>query len=291
MQTVERLQRPDVLYGHFLYPSGAVVAKLRAKLKIPSVIAVGDDSVSEHLESFSQESCKKLFANIDGILAVSSKNKRDCENLLGIPEDKILMLPNGVDLSRFYPRDRVRMRLKFGLPLDRFIIAFTGHFNERKGPHRLIEAVSGLKGIGLVLAGEGPVEPGGDNVMFKGVLENAVLPELLSAADIFVLPTLMEGSCNAILEALACGLPVVTSRGEFNDDIVDDDVSIRVDPMDIREIRRAVVELSENHELRNRMSSAALSRMGQYDVNVRAKKIVEWICMIRKKSSHECALV
>ena len=273
---------PDVVYGHFLYPGGVVAVRLGLKTNLPSIVAVGDDNIYDHFGMISLSKCKRDFSEVRGMIIVSDKNKRDCKEVLGIPESKICMLPNGVDLSMFYPRDRFEMRKKYGFPADKFIIAFTGHFIERKGPHRVLEAVSGMDNIGLIFIGAGTIPLKGKNILYKGVLKHSLIPEMLSAADIFVLPTLMEGSCNAILEALACGLPIVTSKGEFNDDIVGDNVAIRIDPLNIEEIRVAVAKLKNNIALRNKMSEKALSKSKQYDINVRARKIVEWMQNIKK---------
>lgn len=80
----------------------------------------------------------------------------------------------------------------------------------------------------------------------------------LNAADFFVLPTLAEGCCNAIIEALACGLPVISSNLPFNDDILDENNSIKINPMDIQALRESMTMLIEDELLRNRLSDGAL---------------------------------
>lgn len=264
---------PDILYGHFLYPSGALAVRLAAKMRIPSIVAVGEDTFLRYFRSVSPAKCRQHFSKVSGIVAVSQRNKWNCKENLGTPEEKILVYPNGVDLSLFYPRDRVAMRDRFGLPTNKFVIAFAGHFNERKGPHRLLSAVSGMENIGLVFIGAGGIPIKSKNILFKGVIDHSRMPEILSAADIFVLPTLSEGSCNASIEALACGLPVVTSNAGFPDD----NVVIHVDPRNINEIRKAILRLRKDKVLRYRMSQNGLAKVKQYDINLRAEKIVEWI--------------
>jgi len=142
---------------------------------------------------------------------------------------------------------------------------------------RVARAVAGLEGVSLICVGEGPLHPEGEQIVFRGPVPHGDVPEMLSAADVFVLPTLSEGSCNAIIEAMACGLPVVTSWGEFNDDLVDETVSIRVDPMDVAAIRRATMALRDDTALRSRLAAAALARAEQFDIDRRAQRILSWM--------------
>ena len=103
------------------------------------------------------------------------------------------------------------------------------------------------------------------------------MPALLSACDVFVLPTLIEGSCNALVEAMACGLPIVSSTGEFNDDVLDESMSIRIDPLDVAAIRAAIVRLRDDPALRARMAAEALRRSRLFDVDDRARRMLAFM--------------
>ncbi len=269
--------KPDILYGHFIYPSGAVAARLGFDLNITSISAVGEDTTEDFVNKHRLLKNKLDIRQISGIVAVSTVNKARCVKELGITEDKIIILPNGIDFSLFYPRDRVEMRKKYNLPLEKTIIAFTGHFDERKGPIRVLEAISELNNIGVVLMGSGSMTLEGSNILFKGVVEHEIIPELLSAADMFVLPTLSEGACNAILEAMACGLPIISSIGEYNDDILNSEVSIRINPMNVAQIRQGIELLHTDDGLRKKYSEAALKHAKKYNVNFRAESFLNWI--------------
>lgn len=277
---------PTILYGHFLYPGGAAAVHLAYKLGIPSIVAVGESSFWS-VEPLGYRKAIHDFRHVSGVISVSKLIKESLVNKLMIPEDYIQVFPNGVDLSLFYPRDRYEMRKKFGFPSAKTIISFVGHFDERKGPHRLLSAVSGLDEICLVLIGDGAVPLEGKNIVFKGTLEHSKIPEMLSASDFFALPTTSEGSCNAILEAIACGLPVITSKGDFNDDIVDDDVAIRINPLDIDEIRAAIIKLYNDQNLRNKMSSCAMEKIKRFDIESRSRNILKWMKEIKHKHTNQ----
>jgi glycosyltransferase involved in cell wall biosynthesis len=269
-------RKPDALYGHFLYPSGAASARCGRRLDLPSFVAVGESSFWT-VEPHGFGRARRDFRDITGCVAVSSLIESKLVAELAIPPQRVGVFPNGVDLQRFYLRDSVDMRKRFGFPRDAFIVAFVGHFTDRKGVLRVANALRGLEEVAAVYAGSGPLVPKGLNTLFRGVLPHDEMPRLLSAADVFVLPTKREGCCNAILEALACGLPVVTSDREFNDDIVDESMSIRVDPTDVEAIRDAVRVLRDDPALRKRLSAAALRKAQSFGIQDRAKRMLEWM--------------
>ena len=129
----------------------------------------------------------------------------------------------------------MEMRKELGIGENEFVVIFVGHFIERKGPQRVDDAVKDIPGITTLFIGQGDFKPN-SNCAFCGPVPHERLAKYLSAADVFVLPTLAEGCCNAILEAVCCGVPVISSNLCFNDDILDDSYSIRVDPMNVNSL-------------------------------------------------------
>ncbi len=282
----------NVVFGHFLYPGGATAAHLGRRLGIPAFVRVGE-SGDWSVSSVAVETARQEFRIISGMVANSSAIAQRMVTDLEIPPAKILTEANGVDRGLFYPRDRHQIRARLGVSHERFLIAFVGHFDERKGPNRLLAAVQGLADVGLIFIGAGPIPLEDSRIVHKGRVLHEQVPEYLSAADIFVLPTLAEGSCNAVLEALACGLPVVSSNREFNWGAVDETCGILVEPTDIHQIRDAILALKENHAFRERLREGALKRAKELDIDNSAGRILDWfkaICTaqspLRTASTH-----
>jgi len=270
--------KPDIFYGHFLYPSGAAALKFANNNGVPAFVAVGESNPNIYFEKgMINRKLIDRYKNVNGLIAVSEENKAFCIDNLEIPESKIGVFPNGINKEIFYPRDKNKMRKKFDLPCDKFLVIFVGHFIKRKGPKRLLKACENIDNIGIILVGDGDMNLNSDKIVFKDFLNHEKVPEILSAANLFVLPTLAEGSCNAIIEAMACGLPIVSSDKEFNSELLNEDFSVKVDPLNTNEIRKAILLIKNNEELAKKMSKNALKYAENFSVKSRAKDIIDFM--------------
>src|SRR5690606_33177489 len=128
-----------------------------------------------------------------------------------------------------------------------------------------------------IYIGSGELQPFGNDILFSGRLPHEEIVEYLNAADVFVLPTLAEGCSNAIIEAMACGLPIISSNLPFNDEILDESNSIRIDSNNVEEIANAINYLKENPTKRIKMSTSSLEKARELNINNRAKKIISFI--------------
>lgn len=267
---------PDIVYSHFLYRGGPAALYAAQYFEVPAVVALGESSMEKHEPIFTRNKMANVANKFDAIISVSEKNKNYCINKLGVAENKITVVPNAVDTDIFYRRNKQEMRNKYGLPQDKFIVAFTGHYIERKGPLRLLAAIDKIapeKNVGGLFIGSGEQEPFGEHVLFKGRLIHTQVPEMLSAADVFVLPTLNEGSCNAIAEAMACGLPIISSDIEAIREQVTQDNAVLVNPLNVTEIQQAIEKLADDAALRESMSHVSLLISSENTALERAKTI------------------
>jgi teichuronic acid biosynthesis glycosyltransferase TuaC len=270
--------QPDVVYGHFLFPSGHAAAELARGLGVPAVVAVGESHFSDYEREMGVGFCKRTAQRFEGIVSVSERNRAYCVEHYAIPEERVLVAPNAADPARFQPdADRDELRRRLGVPLDRPLVVFVGHFEERKGPLRLIEALGDLPGIGLALLGEGPQAPESPAIVYSGRVAPNEVAAWLGAADLFCLPTLAEGSPNAVVEALACGLPVVSSDIPALRETVDDECAVLVEPQNPTALRDAVAGLLADPERRARMRAAALARAGSLSLSGRSRRILSWL--------------
>ena len=113
-------------------------------------------------------------------------------------------------------------------------------------------------------------------MLFEGRLLHEQIPIYLNAADVFVLPTLKEGCCNAVVEAMACGLPIISSNLAFNWDVLDETNSIMIDPQNIQQIRDAIIKLRDDSVLRKRLAEGALRKAESLTIDQRAKEIMKF---------------
>lgn len=267
----------DFVYGHFFVGAGLTAAKVGREFGIPAYIAYGECNFETEVSNKYGMIKSSEMKGVNGIVAVSSHNKEDIEKRSFANDIPVLLSINSINRDIFHKKDKKLCREILGMPKDEFIVGFTGYFIERKGPERLLQACQNLKGVKLAFAGKGNNKPTGENVVFCEALPHEKVADFLNAVDIFVLPTLNEGCCNAIIEAMACGKPIISSDLPFNYDVLNVDNSIMINPMDIAAIRQAIIELRDDKNKRERMAAQALKDVSSLTIEQRAANILNFI--------------
>jgi glycosyltransferase involved in cell wall biosynthesis len=171
---------------------------------------------------------RRAIHDAAALIAVSGALKQALV-ALGAPEDKVTVLRNGVETTLFRPPDD-RRGVRAALGLTGPTLISVGLLIERKGHHRVIEAMAGLPEYTLLIVGEGPERARlaamigrlglADRVRLLGARPHAELPALYGAADALVLASSREGWANVLLEAMACGTPVIASDIWGNPEVV-----------------------------------------------------------------------
>ena len=274
----------DVLYAHF-WSSALPVYEFAQKNHKPLFVACGegDDALEEMVESMPKDKLEKLAKAVSGVVSVSSENKRKCIKFGLSSEDNTDVFPNCVNTAFFHKREAKELKESLSIKANDFVLCFVGGFTPRKGPDRVAQAIKNLNDPNIKVMFIGKPFPGYaydfdcPGIIHKGPLDHELIPQYMSCADVFVLPTQKEGCSNAVVEALAMGLPVISSDGPFNDDILDEHNSIRINPDDVDALTDAIRKLRDDKTLRKSMADYSHSRHEEYSIEGRAKKILGFI--------------
>jgi glycosyltransferase involved in cell wall biosynthesis len=273
------------------------------------------ETVHSHVRRYLQAAVPRSVARADHVLAVSEHTRRDLMSWLGVPAERVSVVYHGVD-QRFYrvtePDHLAAVRARYALP-RRFIL-HVGTLQPRKNLVRLIEAYAALIGEGgasegqrrladeppaLVLAG-GKGWLCGDifeavrrlrlegQVHFPGFVDEADLPALYSLAELFVYPSLYEGFGLPVLEAMACGTPVVCSNAASLPEVAGE-AALLVPPGDAGRLVAAMHFALTDTGVRARLVAAGLTQARRFTWEEAARRTVEvyrWLAGVEKRS-HE----
>ena len=221
-----------------------------------------------------QNELQELKKLTNHFICVSETNQQGLIEL-GFDKKRMSIIPNAVNYDLFKPLDKGACKEKLGIPANKFVVGFVGNFIHRKGPNRIIEAIQQLaeKDIQLVcVGGKGNLM---DNDFTKIIppVPNYQLPDIYNAFDVFALPTLSEGHCNAIEEAKACCIPIISSMGTSVETQIDNTTGILIHPMDISELAGAIQKLKNQPALRMSMEEHLKQKIGEQSLKSRAQKI------------------
>lgn len=237
----------DIIMATFAYPHGFAARELAHALGIPYVVKVrGTDLHGLPDAGWRRELTGAAVRDAAGVVAVS-ENLASIAGQLGTPTARIHLLPNGVDTKTFQLIPRTEARDELGLPEHGPVLLFVGHLLPVKGPDVLLDALaaglgkSGVAGSGtLLFAGAGSMRRrlqerakqcgSGWDVQFLGHVDRKTVALLMNAADVLLLSSRDEGCPNVVLEALACGTPVVASHVGAVPDLLSADCGIQVEP-------------------------------------------------------------
>lgn len=237
LRRLRRAGRADLLDVHFAYPDGYAGHLLSKWSGLPCFITLrGKEERLRRVDAFRVRMSAAL-RHATKVIAVSAA-LRQVGIELGAREHDSMLIGNGIDLGKFYRISRAEARRDLGIPDDAQVLVSVGGVGERKGFHRVIDCLPALlkdhpKLLLLIVGGPSPEGDWTDrlqqmirdkqlheHVRLLGPLAPEALKTPLSAADVFVLATRYEGWANVFLEAMACGLPVVSTLVGGNAEVV-----------------------------------------------------------------------
>lgn len=236
-----------------------------------------DMNAMEKLFYFYIEKFAALFC--DKIIAVSESQRQDILKRRLVNSGKVITIENGVDIYKFSNNGKniLKKKQELGLSSSSFILGTVGVLNESKGHRYLIEATSKIikegYDVSLIIAGEGILRKDLETLRDKLGLNGRIkllgfredIPELLSLMDIFVFPSLWEGMSLALLEAMASGLPVISTDVHGAVDLIQDNKrGILVQKRNIKGLVEAIRYLISNRNVAKQIGEEAQRLICRY---------------------------
>jgi glycosyltransferase involved in cell wall biosynthesis len=279
----------DTIYGVQAQSGGVHAARLAPVLERPALVKLACSGLSgDIVKALDTPQGKRVYDHLralDRVVYLNLESRTEAADV-GVADEKLVAIPNGIDLARF-PQGLAPAPLpELGAASERELVLFVGRLSRQKRAHVLLEAFAGLAAkrprARLALAGDGPEraalerrarELGLDGrVAFLGVRTD--VPDLLRAADVFVLPSGEEGQSNALLEAMAAGAPCVATDIPGNRDMLADGRDGLLVPVDdAKALERAAGRLLEDRSLARTLARAGCERIrGSYSIESVARR-------------------
>ncbi len=314
-RVIRAIKRSDIVFVHDLAPLGSAAINVARLMGKPIAVFCHHDEANMLLQAFKLHNrrlipkrgfvslvdriVKKHYTAVD-VFFVATSRFRDKLLRLGVPPEKIVFAPFGIDTERFKPGKNIKLRRKFGIPEDAPVLLYLGRMSHEKNVETIIRAIPLIAEkhpeAWFVLAGGGArlqeykklakeLAPNA-NVLFPGWVEWEETPEYYSMADIFLFPSLHETQAFVAMEAMACGLAVVASRDNHTHTYYREGENCLFveDPLSEEELAEKACLLIENSELREKLGRSARETMKEYTWDSHAIKVVSSLKSIRKES-------
>lgn len=246
----------DCMLVSWAYPDAAAAGWLARRLRIPYVVKVhGSDLNVQASYPLRRRQIRSALRGAGAVVAVS-RALAEKAMAIGAAADRVHVIYNGVDSDRFAPGSRSEARTRLGLPSQGLLLLYVGNLKSSKGCLDLLEAFPALLAeqplARLVYVGAGPCRDAlleraaalgcSDSVSLAGPVAHAALGDWFRAADLLCLPSHNEGVPNVILEAMACGVPVVATRVGGIPEVVPEYAGLLVSPRESASLSTALVE-------------------------------------------------
>ncbi|MFD1363706.1 glycosyltransferase [Lentibacillus salinarum] len=273
----------DIVHAHYVYPSGrlALLFKILFRTRVVVTAHGGDLDKMAKKGRFFFNRTKQVLHQADHIIAVGEKLKQDMIDTYQVSAERITVLNMGVNRHVFKPMGQATARKALNIPETATIILFVGNMIKAKGVAELLEAYSGLKAnhsaLELHLIGA-PKEPAFVQRMLEKITHEQIqdvhlhppigqthIAQWLAAADVFVLPSYMEGFGLVALEAMSCHTPVVASDVGGLSYLLSYGAGRLIKPKDTASLRTGMAHVLGDKHLRHELIANGEEKAQQYD--------------------------
>lgn len=260
----------DIIHGHYLFPAGAAAVEVGQKYGIKTYVTAHGSDMFELYKSqpLMRSTIRTVLKDADRVLAVSNALKHEivATGVVGIA-DKTKISLNSVDINKFSSKENDSFKKEFKLT-DKPIVMFVGNLIKRKNVDSLLEAKKiANSDYYLVIVGDGPLskklqkkveEDNIRDVIFTGSRDD--VENIIPSCDVLILPSFSESFGLVLIEALACGKPVIGSDVGGITEIINENVGLLVNPKKVSSIAKAVDKIINDDDLRMVLSMNARNR-------------------------------
>ena len=271
----------DIIHGHYLFPAGWASVKAGKSTNTKTYVTSHGSDMFElyKKQAYTRPLIRKVLKDADVVLAVSNALKDEIiKTKIPNIEKKVRLHWNSVDINKFKTtkenESKFRKELvhEFNIAADKPIILFVGNIIKRKNVDLLLEAKKQLNTkANLVVVGDGPLleqlKAKAEKEYFDGNLENVYftgsrtdVEDIIPSCDLLVLPSFTESFGLVLIEALACGKPVIGSNVGGIKEIITDDVGLLIDPNDSEDLAKAIDRILTDKNLMEKFKSNARNR-------------------------------
>lgn len=260
----------DIIHGHYLFPAGAAAVEVGNERGIKTYVTAHGSDMFELYKNqpLMRSTVKKVLQNADGVFAVSNALRHEiiATGVVGI-SNKTKLSWNSVDITKFSNKYNDSFKREYKLE-DKPIVLFVGNLIKRKNVDSLLEAKKvAYSDYYLVIVGDGPLfkklrkkveDENIHDVIFTGARDD--VENIIPSCDVLILPSFSESFGLVLIEALACGKPVIGSNVGGITEIITDDVGLLVNPTKVSSIAKAVDTMVNDEDLRLVLAMNARSR-------------------------------
>jgi len=275
IDSIVRKFRPQIIHAHTATPDGYLGLNLKLKYNLPLVCSLrgSDIHTYPYTNKLVYRLTSRVISHADQILSVSNALRLSAEKI-DKPKRQIEVIYNGCEIPDSVKNDggRGELRTQLGISESDFAILFVGSIERDKGIYELINSFISLSAkythLHLILVGDGPDRQAVQNILTSGGTNRNVhvlgkrshqeVFQWLKASDLFVLPTYNEGLPNALLEAMACGLPVIATKvGGIPEVVKDGENGILIEAKDVNVLYQAINKILTNTDAAKKMGKTA----------------------------------
>ncbi|PWU02329.1 MAG: glycosyl transferase family 1 [Bacteroidetes bacterium] len=284
----------SVVHAHYVFPSGWLAKWYKKLFGARFIVTAHGGDIDKMVKKSGriQNMTKNILAEADHVIAVGQELFATLENEFKLPASKLSLINMGVNLSVFKQVDKGNARMQCGIPTGKTPILFVGNIIEQKGLNELIVAYSTIKkdhpDYELYILGSNKDQGYfqkintlisekelSQSVHFLGTKNQAEVALWMAAAEVFVLPSHIEGFGLVALEAMACGTPVVGTNVGGLKYLLDDGNGVLVEVKNADSLKRGIQSVLESEELKQRLIQNGLEMAKENDQDIMTDQVIQ----------------